>query len=106
MRTNAAELGMKVYDQLFMVLKRILAIGEFLLLLRLVLKFAQASSETFVVKYLYGATDLLVWPFYGIFPDYILFEHSLDMATIAAMIGYILAFFILFKILRLFAKSN
>lgn len=106
MRTNAMELGMKVYNQIFMVLRRVLALGEFLLLLRLVLKFAQASPETIVVTYLYSATNSLVWPFYGIFPDYVLFERPIDMATVAAMVGYILAFFILFKLLRLFAKSD
>ena len=106
MFNEATELGMKAYDKLFAVLKRTLAIGEFLLLLRLVLKFAHASPFTVIVDFLYYITDFLVWPFHGIFADYIVLERAIDMSTIAAMIGYVLALFILFKLLRLFAKSD
>lgn len=96
----------KVYDRIFFVLKRILALGEFFLLLRLILKFSFANPASFVVWHLYTATEYLVWPFQGIFPDYILLDRIVEIGTVAAIIGYAIAFFILAKLLRLFARPG
>lgn len=93
------------YERTFFVLKRVLALAEFFLLLRLALMFGGASPASFVVWHLYTATDYLVWPFRGIFPDYVWLERTIDTSTAAAMVGYVLAFFIVFRVLRLFQKG-
>ncbi len=93
------------YEWLCYVLRRVLALVEFVLLTRLVVRFLGANPEAFVAKYFYRYTDYLIWPFRNIYPDYLWQGRAIDIVTVAAMVGYAVAFFILFRLLKLFSRE-
>lgn len=88
------------------IIHKIFELAEFILFLRLVLKFLGANPETLVVSLIYEMAGILISPFQFIFPDiYWPAGHLIEVTTISAMIGYWFALFILFQILRLFFKE-
>lgn len=95
----------KIHGGITYFLKRLFLLTEFFLFLRLILKFLNASGEAFAVKNLYKYTDILVWPFNFIFPNFYVSEKLIDMVTISAMVGYFLALIILLGILRLIFRD-
>jgi hypothetical protein len=96
----------KIYSMTFYVIKRLLSLLEIFLFLRLLLKFLSANPQTLIVKLIYEYSDILVSPFNFIFHDiYWPTGYFIETATISAMIGYALAVFIIFFLLRLFSKD-
>lgn len=97
----------KTYDLISSIIKRLLGLAEFLLFIRLILKFLGANPYTFVVAILYKYTDYLVSPFKYIFNDiYWPGTHLIETMTIASMIGYGLFVFVIYQVLRLFFKDE
>jgi hypothetical protein len=76
-----------------------------LVFMRMILKFLEANSESFIVFHLYGFTDLVVWPFKAIFPDSFLWGRPLDVVAISAMIGYFILYLLIIKVLTLLIKE-
>lgn len=88
----------------FYIFKRLLSLLEIFLFLRLLLKFLDANPQSLVVNLIYQYSDILVSPFNFIFPNFYWRGYSIETATISAMIGYALAVFIIFRLLRLFSS--
>ncbi|MDI6820772.1 MAG: hypothetical protein QMD65_01165 [Patescibacteria group bacterium] len=85
-----------IIDHVFV---RAFILFEFIIFLRLVLKFLGANPESFIVKRFYGFTESVIWPFNSIFSDYIWDSHQVEMTTVSAIIGYAILFFIFYVIL-------
>lgn len=76
-------------------MKRLLMLIEFLLFMRFALKWLDANSETFIIRILYGVTEVMIWPFNAIFPDIRLISGSvIDVVALSAMIGYFIFIFL------------
>lgn len=96
----------KISSIISWVIHRVFSLVEFFLLLRLALKFFGASPKAQAVSLIYKYTYILVAPFDFIFPDiYWSKTHLVEIATISAMIGYALAIFLLFRVLKLFPED-
>jgi len=86
---------------------RLLGLVELFLFLRLLLKFLNASPKALAVDFIYGYTDILILPFKFILPDIYWPKGCLiETATISAMIGYVIAVYIIFQLLKLFSEEN
>ena len=83
------------------IIKRLLCILELFLFLRLLLKFLGASSEALVVNLIYKYSDTLISPFRFIFQDIYWNGSVIELATISAMIGYVILIFVIFKLLHI-----
>ena len=95
-----------IYETILYAIKRLFFLLEFFLFLRLVLKFSGANPKALVVEIIYQYSDILVSPFDFIFPDIYLREvYLIEIATVSAMIGYVILAFILFRLLRLFSQD-
>ena len=91
---------------IFYVIKRLLFLLELFLFLRFTLKFLNANPEAFVVGLIYKYTDIFISPFEFIFLNiYWPKGYLIETATILAMIGYAIAVFIIFQLLRLFSTD-
>jgi len=95
----------KIYSLIERVIKRLLYLLELFLFLRLILKFFNASPKALVVNLIYTYSDILVSPFKFIFPNLYWRNYLIETATISATVGYIIAVYVLFQLLRLFAKD-
>lgn len=95
----------KVHYWLVYILRKVLAIIELVLFLRVVLKFFSASSQSFVVALIYEFTDVIVWPFQSIFPDVQISGMTLDLVVISAMLGYLTVYFVCTRILGLLVRE-
>ncbi len=84
------------------ILWRLLALVQTFFLLRLLLVFFGANPQTLVVAKLYEYTNVLIWPFLGIFPDITIWGGLVDVSTIATMVGYCLALYFFEKFLHIF----
>ena len=78
---------------------------ELFLFLRLLLKFLNANPGTLVVNLVYRHSDLFVDPFRYIFHNFYFQGRLIETAALAAMIGYVLALFVVFQLLRLFSRN-
>jgi len=88
------------------IIEKLLGLLELFLLLRLLLKFLNASPMAIVVKLIYQYTDILIFPFKSIFLDILLYEqYFIETATVSAMIGYWLAFLVIFELLRIYWRD-
>jgi hypothetical protein len=91
---------------IFLFAKRLLILLEFFLLLRLILKFLGANPQAVIVDLFYKASGFFVSPFESIFQNiYWPADYLIETATVSAMIGYALALFIVFQILRLSSRD-
>ena len=77
---------------------------EFCIALRLALKFLGANAGTLVVRYIFSYTDLLLAPFRSIFPDYVWYGKSVELTSVAAMLGYIILAIIVLSFIKLFHR--
>ena len=84
------------------ILWRLLALVQAFFSLRLVLVFFSAHPQTPVVAKLYEYTDVLIRPFFGIFPDITVWGGQVDVSAIAAIIGYCLGLYFFEKFLHIF----
>ncbi len=76
----------------------VLGIIELLLTFRLIFKFLVVNAGTPFVAWLYGATARLVAPFAKILPDWKFSGFVVDFATLAALIVYAIAGYLLLMI--------
>jgi hypothetical protein len=91
---------------LMYLLREILVIAELFIFLRLLLRFLLAAPQSFVVALIYEVTDNILFPFRGIFQDITVIGRPLDIIAISGMIGYVLVYFILARILSLLVRSH
>lgn len=77
-----------------------IAVGiiEFLLSLRLILRFFSANTGTPFVAWLYDISAELVSPFARIFPDLNVGGFVVDFATLVALIVYVLVGYLILQI--------
>jgi len=75
------------------------------LFLRLLLKFLGANPQTLIVNLVYKHSDVVISPFSFIFPNIYWRGHLIEMSGVCAIVGYAIAAFIVFKILRIFARD-
>ena len=96
-----------IYSLIISLVNKIFKLLELFLFLRLLLKFLNANPKTLVVNLVYKWSDILVSPFKSIFPNIYWPEGKMiEAATIAAIIGYAIAVFVLFQLLRLLARER
>ncbi len=95
----------KVYVLISGTLWRLLMVLHLFLLLRLALIFFGANLETPVVKAYYRYTDMVVTPFFGIFPNVTVWGGVIDVPTVAAMVGYCFLLIVIDRLLKLFPHS-
>lgn len=96
----------KLFSIISLLIKRLFFLFELFLFLRLLLKFLNANPQTFIVELIYKYSDIIVFPFKSIFNDiYWPQGFLIETTTIAAMIGYAIGIFVIFKILNLFSKD-
>ena len=88
---------------MFSILRRLInfiaLIIELLLLFRLVLKFVGANAATPFVGWIYGVTASLVSPFAKILPNWKYENFVIDFATLAAIIVYAIATYLLLMLI-------
>ena len=77
----------------------VVGIIELLLTFRLIFKFLVVNAGTPFVAWLYGVTALLVAPFAKISPDLKFSGFVVDFATLAALIVYAIAGYLILMIL-------
>ena len=96
-----------IYSLITSLINKIFKLLELFLFLRLLLKFLNANPKTLVVKLIYKWSDVLVSPFKSIFPNIYWPEGKMiETTTVAAIIGYAIAVFVLFQLLRLLARER
>jgi uncharacterized protein YggT (Ycf19 family) len=76
----------------------VVGIIELLLIVRLIFKFLVVNAGTPFVAWLYGVTTRLVAPFAKILPDWKFSGFVVDSATLAALIVYAIAGYLLLMI--------
>ena len=76
----------------------IVSIIQVLLVFRLVFKFLVVNTGTPFVRWIYGVTAPLVAPFAKILPDWKLSGFVIDFGTLAAIIVYAVAGYLLLMI--------
>lgn len=99
------EIITKIYLRTYSVITRILYLLEIFLFLRLLLKFLSANPDVLIIDVVYKTSDILIFPFKFIFPDFYWNGLLVETATISAMSGYILLVYIYLKLLRLFSGN-
>lgn len=87
-------------------IRRVLALGEAFLFLRILLKFLAANPQAIIVSLLYQLTDWMVWPFQSIFPNQTVAGYFIDVVTFSAMVGYALGVFLLVEIVRALTHAD
>jgi hypothetical protein len=95
----------RTYETFEKVVKRLLGLLEFFLFLRFLLKFLNASPRAIVVNFIFKYSDIIISPFNFIFPNILWRNYLIEFTTIAAMIGYFILVFFIFRILRLFSQE-
>ncbi len=76
----------------------VVSIIQVLLVFRLVFKFLVVNTNTPFVRWIYGVTAPLVAPFVKILPDWKFSGFVIDFATLAAIIVYAVAGYLLLMI--------
>jgi len=94
-----------VFSSSLSIVLKLFWLFELFLFLRLSLKFLGANPQTLAVNLVYEHSDVVVSPFVFIFRDIYWRDHLVEMSVISAIIGYAIAAFIVFKILRLFFRD-
>ena len=95
----------KIYSVIISIIKKLLGLLEIFLFLRLLLKFLGANDDTLIVSKIYQYSSFFVSPFDFIFHDIYWQGHIIEISSIAAMMGYALAAFILFQLLQTFSED-
>lgn len=86
--------------------KYFLGLFETLLALRVVLKFLAANPQAVIVDLVYKASDIVVYPFSGIFSNAALVGGGVvDVVAISAMIGYPVLVYVILEMVHLMAKE-
>ncbi len=85
----------------------VLGFFELFLGLRLILRLLGANPSTPIVDFLYTITDMIIYPFQGIFSN-VRFSGGgvLDVVAVTSMIGYPIIFYLLIELLNVIAKEK
>ena len=84
----------------------VVGIIELLLSIRLIFKFLVVNTGTPFVAWLYGVTARLVAPFAKILPDWKFSGFVVDFATLAALIVYAIAGYLILMIFPYSGKET
>lgn len=90
----------KIYYFFDYVLKRLLAIVGAIVFVRLLLEFFGANAMSYIVAKWYMVTDMVLWPFQGIFSNIEWEGHVIDIVGACAIAGYAILVFLILQILR------
>lgn len=90
----------KIYYFFDYILKRLLAIMGAVVFVRLLLKFFGANTTSYIVAKWYVVSDVIIWPFQGIFSNIEWEGHIIDVVGACAIAGYAILIFIILQILR------
>jgi len=94
-----------IYSLILSIISKLFWLLQLFLFLRLLLKFLGANPQALVVNLIYKYSDILISPFSFIFRDIYWKGHLIEISVISAMIGYAIAMFLIFRILRLFSRD-
>jgi hypothetical protein len=64
-----------------------------------------ANPQALTVNLIYKYSDILISPFIFIFRNIYWKGHLIEMSAISAIIGYAIAAFIVFEILKVFSRK-
>jgi hypothetical protein len=92
-----------IYSAIISVISKLFFLLEFFLFLRLLLKFLNANPRAFVANLIYKYSDIIITPFDSIFSDVYWHGHTIDLVTISTMVGYAIAIFIIFQLVKVFS---
>lgn len=81
------------------LIKYFISLIEFLLGLRVVLKFLGASERALVVDWLYHMTNIIIAPFNYIFLNIYTKWGVIDIVAISSMLGYLILALVILKFL-------
>ena len=101
----------RFYNWSYSLLVKLLFLIESIISARIVAKVLKANPETPAVKYLYAATDKMIYPFKDIFPNFDLknigigISGPLDIVAIVSGIGYFLFFMLIVGIIKLLVRE-
>jgi hypothetical protein len=93
------------YSAIIFIIKRLFILTELFMFLRLVLKFLGANPETLVVGLIYKYSSVFVYPFLFIFPNSDWKGYMIEIATVSAIVGYGIMFFIIIQLSKIFSKN-
>jgi len=96
----------RAYRALYRTLEIILWLLELLLFLRLAFRFLRANPQTLVVRELYQLTDLALYPFQSILPDYVWRDRPIELTAISAMAGYFVVGVLVLLLVKLFRPER
>jgi len=94
-----------IYSLILSIISKLFWLFELFLFLRLLLKFLGANPETLVVNLIYKYSDILISPFSFIFRNIYWGGHLIETSVISAVIGYAIAMFIVFQIIKAFSRD-
>lgn len=96
----------KISETISFLLRKLIALVELILFVRLSLKFLGANPQALIVNFIYWGSDFLINPFNFIFQDiYWKEKYLIEAATLSAIIGYGILSYLIFQLFRLFTKS-
>ena len=94
-----------IYSLILSIISKLFWLLELFLLLRLLLKFLGANPQTLIVSLIYKYSDILISPFSFIFRNIYWGGHLIETSVISAVIGYAIAAFIVFQIIKVFSRD-
>lgn len=98
-------MSVRLINTLITLINVILYIITFFIGMRIILRFFSANPATPIVTWIYNLSSNLIYPFRGIFPDLNTQTGVLDMVAAIALIGYILAGYLLIWLFNALAAS-
>lgn len=102
---NPSVAASKVYSFFEYILKRAITLAGLLIFIRMVLKFFGANPTSFIVEKLYSNTDILLWPFRGIFENIEWMGHTIDIVSACAIAGYAVLVFLILQLLKVLTRQ-
>jgi hypothetical protein len=101
LKSKLFRLKTKIYLFFNFLIKKLLQLVEFLLVLRFFLKFFNASQQALVVNLIFKLTEIFVYPFNFIFPNFYWKGFFVESQVLAAMLGYLIFAFFLLEVLKI-----
>lgn len=101
LKSKLLNLKTKIYLFFDYLVKRLLYFIEFFLFLRFLLKFFGANERAIVVSLIYQGSEILIYPFNFIFPNFFWKWFFIEITTLTAMVFYSIFAFLLLQILKI-----
>lgn len=102
---NPSIAASKVYYFFDYTLKRVLALAGAVVFVRLLLQFFGANPASYIVAKWYMVTDVILWPFQGIFSNMEWEGHIIDIVGACAIVGYAVLVFLILQLLRALTRQ-